>query len=140
MTGAEVIGMAELEVIGMTTVEERLRRAARTHHILNNLEAEGLYLVAADTIRELQVENDKLRDKDHAYAYEAGYSDGSTHYELEHCPACKNVADLQEALDEIAKLRELVRDMCEWAYVSECCDLQGQFDARMRELGIEVPE
>lgn len=45
---------------------------------------------------------------EHAYAYEAGYRDGSIHYELEHCPACKNVADLQEALAENAKLRELV--------------------------------
>lgn len=44
--------------------------------------------------------------KEHAYAYEAGYRDGSIHYELEHCPACKNVADLQEALAENAKLRE----------------------------------
>lgn len=44
--------------------------------------------------------------KDHAYAYEAGYRDGSINYELEHCPACKNVADLQEALAENAKLRE----------------------------------
>ena len=45
--------------------------------------------------------------KEHAYAYEAGYRDGSINYELEHCPACKNVADLQEALAENAKLREL---------------------------------
>ena len=44
--------------------------------------------------------------KEHAYAYEAGYRDGSIHYELEHCPACKNVADLQEALEDNAKLRE----------------------------------
>ena len=44
--------------------------------------------------------------KEHAYAYEAGYRDGSIHYELEHCPACKNVADLQEARAENAKLRE----------------------------------
>lgn len=44
--------------------------------------------------------------KEHAYAYEAGYRDGSTHYELEHCPACKNVADLQEALAENVRLRE----------------------------------
>ena len=46
--------------------------------------------------------------KEHAYAYEAGYRDGSINYELEHCPACKNVADLQEALAENAKLREQV--------------------------------
>lgn len=44
--------------------------------------------------------------KEHAYAYEAGYRDGSIHYELEHCHACPNVADLQEALAEKAKLRE----------------------------------
>lgn len=44
--------------------------------------------------------------KEHAYAYEAGYRDGSINYELEHCPACKNVADLQKALAENAKLRE----------------------------------
>ena len=44
--------------------------------------------------------------KEHAYAYEAGYRDGSIHYELEHCPACKNVADLQEALEENVKLRD----------------------------------
>lgn len=49
--------------------------------------------------------------KEHAYAYEAGYRDGSVNYELEHCPACKNVADLQEALDENAKLREDIRDL-----------------------------
>lgn len=81
--------------------------------------------------------------KEHAYAYEAGYRDGSIHYELEHCPACKNIADLQEALDENAKLRELVKEMrvcledeckrChEWG---DTCDLEQQ----MRELEIEVP-
>ena len=45
---------------------------------------------------------------EHAYAYEAGYRDGSIHYELEHCPSCQNIADLQEALEENAKLRECV--------------------------------
>ena len=44
--------------------------------------------------------------KEHAYAYEAGYRDGSIHYKLAHCPACKNVTDLQEALEENAKLRK----------------------------------
>lgn len=38
---------------------------------------------------------------------------------------------------ENAKLRELVRDMCEWAYVSECCDLQSEFADRMCELGVD---
>ena len=46
--------------------------------------------------------------KEHAYAYEAGYHDGATHYELDHCPSCKNTADLQDALAENARLRELM--------------------------------
>lgn len=81
--------------------------------------------------------------KEHAYAYEAGYRDGSIHYELEHCPACKNVADLQEALAENAKLRELARDV--WHLFTEHgavnpCDLPVVDAARdrMRELGVEV--
>lgn len=45
--------------------------------------------------------------KKYAYAYETGYRDGSVNYELEHCPACKNVANLQEALAENAELRKL---------------------------------
>ena len=79
--------------------------------------------------------------KEHAYAYEAGYRDGSINYELEHCPACKNVADLQEALAENAKLRELVKHLRECArhnvcaiceYADDACD----FDYDMRELGV----
>ena len=86
--------------------------------------------------------------EEHAYAYEAGYRDGSINYELEHCPACKNVADLQEVLEENAKLREL----CEWllnpyrlgAVTGEGVDRQwcretydgGTF--RLHELGVEV--
>lgn len=67
--------------------------------------------------------------KEHAYAYEAGYRDGSVHYELEHCPACKNVADLQEALSENAKLRELVKYTllcCERGWPCEECPLCGE--------------
>lgn len=72
--------------------------------------------------------------KEHAYAYEAGYRDGSVHYELEHCPACKNVADLQEALEENTKLRELLRqaiyatDDADWASIV----------SHAIELGVEV--
>ena len=43
--------------------------------------------------------------------YEAGYRDGSIHYELEHCPACKNVADLQKALADNDKLWDLNEHM-----------------------------
>ena len=82
--------------------------------------------------------------KEHAYAYEAGYRDGSINYELEHCSSCKNVADLQEALAENAKLRELVKDFldvpcqclkCEhYNYEEDRCDLHD----RACELGVEV--
>lgn len=82
--------------------------------------------------------------KEHSYAYEAGYRDGSINYELEHCPACKNVADLQEALDENAKLRELVRTA--WrcihtgASCSDCRLIAGgcTLQTAMRELGVEA--
>lgn len=66
--------------------------------------------------------------REHAYAYEAGYRDGSVHYELEYCPACKNVADLQEALDENALLRQQLADVTEsMGRVEERC-------AKLREL------
>lgn len=107
--------------------------------------------------------------KEHAYAYEAGYMDGSVHYELEHCPACKNVADLQEALSENAKLREQVADACMqlggawvrctelrelvrdmWTYITEPVSKRNNLKERlarlddigdrMRELGVEVDE
>ncbi len=85
--------------------------------------------------------------KEHAYAYEAGYRDGSINYELEHCPACKNVADLQEALDENARLRELTQQM--FALIEnheETKYMDGELGRqivnavyeRMKELGIEV--
>ena len=92
--------------------------------------------------------------KEHAYAYEAGYRDGSIHYELEHCPACKNVADLQEALEENAKLRELCRRFSEYVSHDRCegcvtkrrcndgevdeCWQMGEIRKLACELGIEV--
>ena len=88
--------------------------------------------------------------KAHAYAYEAGYRDGSIHYELEHCPACKNVADLQEALEENAKLRELVNGLtwcCENYGCGSGCPLYDKSEPDhcreprlKRELGIEVSD
>lgn len=75
--------------------------------------------------------------KEHAYAYEAGYRDGSINYELEHCPACKNVADLQEALEENAKLRELARDM--WALqIALPYGAHIEIRDRMAQLGVEM--
>lgn len=102
-------------------------------------------------IDELCAEVERLRQENQSIsmaAYEVGYKNGSVHYELEHCPACKNVADLQEALDENAKLRELAIgfDKCldtamYLAGVNGFATMPDQelFDSlrpRMRELGV----
>ena len=73
--------------------------------------------------------------------YEAGYRDGSIHYELDHCPACKNVAGLQEALEENAKLRKLFADFWAWAdppfaLKSGTFEQFMEISDRARELGI----
>lgn len=90
--------------------------------------------------------------KEHAYAYEAGYRDGSINYELEHCPACKNVADLQEALAENAKLRKLVTDYfnapcveCNpwdegWQGCKHCDSGNCNLAVRALKLGVEVTD
>lgn len=82
--------------------------------------------------------------KEHAYAYEAGYRDGSINYELEHCPACKNVADLQEALAENARLREFASEAFSMAFnfyhgAGTAEDLR-ELKVEYRELGIEGDE
>ena len=68
--------------------------------------------------------------KEHAYAYEAGYTDGSTHY--------------KESLAENDKLRELARDMLRWMPCVRTCSHceryvypEGcEFKIRGRMLGI----
>ena len=76
--------------------------------------------------------------------YEAGYMDGLTHYELEHCPACKNVTDLQDALAENAKLREFAKNAYRHICVQEGYlrnsgyDSFDYFDTVAHELGVEV--
>ena len=122
------------------------------------MEAERL----CDENERLETENAKLRLQIHwlkkgdVYAYEAGYHDGATNYELDHCPSCKNIADLQDALDENAKLRELVRELwegyndprCEECHqkdtptCADCpiCAREASVIDRMRELGVEVDE
>ena len=40
--------------------------------------------------------------------------------------------------EENGKLRELVLDMVDWAYIWDGCDLEDQFSDRMRELGVEI--
>ena len=57
------------------------------------------------------------------------------HWELGNCPSCPNVADLQEALEQNAKLRELCKDMLaeivDYDLIGSC-----RYEARMRELGV----
>lgn len=92
---------------------------------------------------------DKTHEEEHAYAYEAGYRDGSINYELEFCPACKNVADLQEALAENAKLRKLVSGLeyCSQGFACDSCPLYDpsgtnhhRCESLERELGVGVDE
>lgn len=81
--------------------------------------------------------------KEHAYAYEAGYRDGSINYELEHCPACKNVANLQEALAENAKLRNEVDNLLDFEHLTSVavayagCDECGEYKQTMLRLFTE---
>lgn len=79
-------------------------------------------------------------------------TEGERRENLELLEATDSVYDMRERLnfmkpsditgrelsDEIRDLRELVADMCEWAYVDSHCDLQQEFADRMRKLGIEV--
>lgn len=67
----------------------------------------------------LEAENARLRER-------------LVHMELHECPGCKNVADLQEALAENAKLRELLQ------YVADNHLCGTWLIDRMRELGLEV--
>lgn len=96
-------------------------------------------------IDELCAENERLRQENQSIgmaAYEVGYRNGSIHYELEHCPACKNIADLQEALDENAKLRELCVKALEWLRwaggITCPPEVPDEFADELRELGVEV--
>ena len=65
----------------------------------------------------------------------ADFCNAQTDVQMAYIEAEREVDRLQA---ENAKLRELVRDMCEWAYVDSSCDLEDRFADRMRELGIEV--
>lgn len=68
------------------------------------------------------------KQKDEAI-YRKGWNDGFA----------KGAAAARFQLEaENAKLRELVRDMVDWAYIWDDCDLEEQFADRMRELGVEV--
>ena len=70
-------------------------------------------------IDELCQENERLRAD-------------QAHWELGNCPSCPNIADLQEALEQNAKLRELVDYMTPLALYAAS---ERERD-RMRELGV----
>ena len=56
------------------------------------------------------------------------------HWELGNCPGCPNIADLQEALEQNAKLREQVDYMTPLALYAAS---ERERD-RMRELGVDA--
>lgn len=73
-------------------------------------------------IEKLQDENDKLREQVSSLVGRSF-----------------RTADKMSCIEaDNAKLRELVRDMCVWAYIDSYCDLEDRFADRMRELGVEV--
>lgn len=78
----------------------------------------------------LQAENAKLHDEvERLHAEQA-------HWELGNCPSCPNVVSLQEALEQNAKLRELVSDL--YYETKSPSNHATQVEIRMRELGIEA--
>lgn len=80
-------------------------------------------------LAESKAENDKLRERIHELEME-----GSDHFYR-----TAYAEDANRTLEaENAKLRELARDMCVWAYIDSDCDLEDRFADRMAELGIEV--
>lgn len=85
-------------------------------------------------IDELCQENERLRAD-------------QAHWELGNCPSCPNVASLQEALEQNAKLRELARGLEHCTQLRACkdCPLYDLTEPEHcrsrsleRELGIEV--
>ena len=93
-------------------LEERLRSAARTYRMLGNHTAEGLFLEAADTICELQTENDRLREL--VRDMWEGYNDPR-------CEEC-HLKDTPTCAD------------------CPICAREAAVIDRMRELGVEVSE
>lgn len=81
--------------------------------------------------KRLQSENAKLRD--------AMYTNAGKHA-LQHMDEDELRIWATQQAEHIEELRELVRDMCVWAYIDSDCDLEDRFADRMRELGIEVDE
>ena len=76
----------------------------------------------ADEVKVLESENEKLRAD-------------AAHWELEHCPACKNIADLQEALDENARLRKAMDfQALELGCMTDNRDVLHVENARLRQL------
>ena len=85
-------------------------------------------------IDELCQENERLRAD-------------QAHWELGNCPSCPNIADLQEALEQNVKLRELCKTLYQLAdesyvpfgSVNRWTNDFTKAICAMQELGIEVP-
>jgi phage-related protein len=75
-------------------------------------------------------------ENDLAMAYHMGYEDALA----KRLPDASKTQALApyDLKAENATLRELVKDMCVWAYIDSDCDLEDRFANRMKELGVEV--
>ena len=104
----------------------------------------GSRLLTAEDVAELTEHIERLQAANHEMWVRM------THMELHECPGCANVADLQEALEENAKLRKLARWMhqvmdesCAVRYPYEPAPVSMQAISRaekeLQALGIEVP-
>lgn len=87
-------------------------------------------------LSELEEENAKLRELLQEAEHEESVAWDRVRKAERESDRLRAARDMWQEND--AKLRELVSDMCERAYIDSTCDLQEQFADRLRELGIEV--
>lgn len=89
-----------------------------------------------DRLVALENENDRLREQLQEAEHEESVAWDRVRKAERESDRLRAARDMWQEND--AKLRELVSDMCERAYIDSTCDLQEQFADRLRELGIEV--
>ena len=100
---------------------------------------QGAVKIGNDAVRRVKAEKDALERRiDELCQENERLRADQVHWELGNCPSCPNIADLQEALEQNAQLRELVRDM--WLKLDGATlhYNASEWKPRLSELGIEV--
>lgn len=99
-----------------------LRRYGRTPEEVMDENAKLIVKLNAEHIvrQNVEIENTKLHDE-----VERLHAD-QAHWELGNCPSCPNVADLQEALEQNAKLREQTELLV--TLLRNDCDIEASWD------------